>query len=132
MKWVLVERMQFSCKTLTHYLTVRKVGNNLVKRDEHSAPLLLLFQLNMAEGPCKYVGQNGRPISFLYLTKRTHNLLKAYKIQIFHLQLSSHLCLSSFDFTTSILAIFSTPSWVMNYLCGRLNINAGVCVFPAV
>lgn len=48
--------MQFSCKTLNHYLIVREVGNKLVKQRVAQHPPLLLVHSNRAEGPSKYVG----------------------------------------------------------------------------
>lgn len=46
--------MQFSCKTLNHYLIVREVGNNLVKKKLAQYPLFLRFESNMAKGPSKF------------------------------------------------------------------------------
>ncbi len=67
MSWVLVERMQFSCKALNHYLIVKEVGNNLVKKKLAQYPLLLLFESNMAKGPSKFhVGQIAHQFLFLY------------------------------------------------------------------
>lgn len=66
MSWVLVERMQFSCKTLNHYLIVKEVGNNLVKTETSTVPPPPAVWVKHGERPQQISCRaNCRPIFFV-------------------------------------------------------------------
>lgn len=124
--------MQFSCKMLNHYLIVKEEGSNLVKEKLAQYALPLLIESDVSKGHSQsHVSQIWASFIFVLNQDKSQFIqsLRNHNRTSFYL---AHLCLSSFDVMTSIFTIFSTLSWALKCLCRMLNINYGVCGFPAV